>query len=104
MVHQIALGMAALHKFGVVHRDLATRNVLLFENLVVKVTDFGLSRAVQPDKEYYRLTTVNRPMVLLSSCFFFAFLHLIMYICRYFFLFFNMLHLYWKKLDGERKH
>jgi serine/threonine protein kinase len=28
-IHEIALGMCHLHKFNIVHRDLASRNILL---------------------------------------------------------------------------
>jgi receptor tyrosine kinase-like orphan receptor 2 len=48
LLYQIAQGMAALHmKFGIVHRDLATRNVLLFPDLQAKITDFGLARQIR---------------------------------------------------------
>lgn len=43
------LGITHLHKSGVIHRDVAARNVLLDEHLNPKISDFGLSRAVQFD-------------------------------------------------------
>ncbi|XP_062508882.1 uncharacterized protein LOC134185101 isoform X2 [Corticium candelabrum] len=50
---QIALGMHHLGSKGVVHRDLACRNVLVdVSNKLVKVSDFGLARAVYKDEAY----------------------------------------------------
>jgi len=42
----ISAGMLHLHKEGIVHRDLATRNILLGAGYQVKISDFGLSRVV----------------------------------------------------------
>jgi len=43
---ETAAGMSHLHDEGVVHRDLASRNLLLDKNLSVKITDFGMSRII----------------------------------------------------------
>jgi serine/threonine protein kinase len=40
----IASGMAHIHSCDVLQRDLKSKNCLLSENLVVKVSDFGLAR------------------------------------------------------------
>ena len=46
MAAQIAAGMAFLETQNFIHRDLAARNVLVGENNVCKVADFGLARVV----------------------------------------------------------
>lgn len=44
----------------VVHRDLATRNVLIDEELFLKVSDFGLSRDVYSDSSYHMAHTKDK--------------------------------------------
>uniref|UniRef100_A0A3Q0KRM9 non-specific protein-tyrosine kinase n=1 Tax=Schistosoma mansoni TaxID=6183 RepID=A0A3Q0KRM9_SCHMA len=51
---QIARGMSYLEECGLVHRDLAARNVLVFSKDIVKISDFGMSRALQLGKSYYQ--------------------------------------------------
>lgn len=51
---QIAYGMMYLEKMKMVHRDLAARNILIEDKKQVKISDFGLSRAVGVDSNYYK--------------------------------------------------
>lgn len=41
-----------------IHRDLATRNILVESETRVKIGDFGLTKVLPQDKEYY---TVKEP-------------------------------------------
>lgn len=51
---QVAAGMEYLASQHFVHRDLATRNCLVGDMLVVKIGDFGMSRDVY-STDYYRV-------------------------------------------------
>ena len=50
----VATGIICLRQ--VIHRDLTARNVLVSEDYVVKICDFGLTRNVAVN-DYYRKTT-----------------------------------------------
>ncbi|XP_062064567.1 tyrosine-protein kinase transmembrane receptor ROR2 isoform X3 [Lepus europaeus] len=54
VVAQIAAGMEFLSSHHVVHKDLATRNVLVYDKLAVKISDLGLFREVYA-ADYYKL-------------------------------------------------
>lgn len=52
---QIACGMKYLSSFKFIHRDLATRNCLVGDNLEIKIADFGMSRNLY-STYYYRIS------------------------------------------------
>eukprot|EP00052_Salpingoeca_macrocollata_P017182 m.139262 g.139262 ORF g.139262 m.139262 type:complete len:900 (-) comp20301_c0_seq1:77-2776(-) len=55
MAQQTAAGMEHLVSKKFVHRDLAARNILLSHYCVVKIADFGLSRQLEDESQYYRV-------------------------------------------------
>ena len=48
--------MEYLEQKRFVHRDLAARNVLVVSEDMVKISDFGMSRAIGAGSEYYRVS------------------------------------------------
>uniref|UniRef100_A0A6P7G961 Proto-oncogene tyrosine-protein kinase receptor Ret-like n=1 Tax=Diabrotica virgifera virgifera TaxID=50390 RepID=A0A6P7G961_DIAVI len=59
---QICNGMGYLSDMKLVHRDLAARNVLLADDKVCKISDFGLTRDVYEDNAYLKRSKGRVPV------------------------------------------
>lgn len=58
---QVASGMKHMESLNLIHRDLAARNVLLGDNNVAKIGDFGLARLIN-EGQYFSTSKVKLPV------------------------------------------
>ena len=55
IIYQILSGLAYLHSFGIIHRDLTPSNILIVNNMI-KIIDFGLAKRTDSTKEIFKNT------------------------------------------------
>lgn len=55
-MHQIVKGMLYLHTHGILHRDLTLSNLLLTNNMNIKIADFGLATQLKlPNEKHFTM-------------------------------------------------
>lgn len=60
-------GMDYLATNRYIHRDLATRNILVESEMRVKIGDFGLTKVLPKDKDYYTVTKPGESPIFWSA-------------------------------------
>ena len=57
VVRETARGLGAAHRAGIIHRDVKPANIMISQDEIVKVADFGIAKTMEPGAE--SLTQTN---------------------------------------------
>ena len=64
---QIARGMAAAHRRGIVHRDMKPENLFVTHDGLVKILDFGLAKLTEPVEVLHGAMSTTAPGMVLGT-------------------------------------
>lgn len=61
-IWNICQGLKCLHNYDIIHGDVKTGNILIYDNGDVKLNDFNLSTKIEWDNKYKPCTSTHRPI------------------------------------------
>jgi len=61
IAYEIAIGLQYLHSRKIIHCDLKSSNILIDDNLKIKIGDFGLSRFLNKKNPYENIGRIGTP-------------------------------------------